>query len=199
MRAAKPTRGSVFRCRRRVTSTATATPMSSSVHGCGTALSVPTLGWLWCSTALPRGYRWTVEWDRSTLERILTTTLPSRSRRVNGPVEVRDIRIRKRSKSGRVKELEIKTQQGNFRVKGDEVRSVLRRPGQGSPLRSTLFSLKVDKDRRGRPRRVVASGGGFGHGIGLCQYGAIGMASRGYRFDQILRHYYRGIDLRRLY
>ena len=44
-------------------------------------------------------YRWTVEWDRSALERILTTTLPSRGHRVNGPVEVRDIRVRKRSKA----------------------------------------------------------------------------------------------------
>ena len=145
-------------------------------------------------------YRWTVEWDRGTLERILATTLPSRSRRVNGPVEIRDLRIRRRSKSGRVQELEIKTQQGNFRVKGDEVRRVLRRPAQGTPLlRSTLFSLKIYKDRQGRPGRIVASGGGFGHGIGLCQYGAIGMANRGYRFDQILRHYFRGTGLRRLY
>ena len=145
-------------------------------------------------------YRWTVEWDRGTLERILATTLPSRSRRVKGPVEIRGLRIRKRSKSGRVQELEIKTQQGNFRVKGDEVRRVLRRPGQGTPLlRSTLFSLKIYKDRQGRLRRIVASGGGFGHGIGLCQYGAIGMANRGYRFDQILRHYFRGTDLRMLY
>jgi len=145
-------------------------------------------------------YRWTVEWERDTLERILSETLPSRSRRVDGPLEIRDLRIRKRSKSGRVQELEIKTQQGNFRVEGDEVRRVLRRPSQGSPLlRSTLFSLKIYKDRQGRPGRIVATGGGFGHGIGLCQYGAIGMANRGYRFDQILRHYFRGTDLRRLY
>ena len=145
-------------------------------------------------------YRWTVEWERDTLERILSETLPSRSRRVDGPLEIRDLRIRKRSKSGRVQELEIKTQQGNFRVEGDEVRRVLRRPSQGSPLlRSTLFSLKIYKDRHGRPGRIVATGGGFGHGIGLCQYGAIGMANRGYRFDQILRHYFRGTDLRRLY
>ncbi len=145
-------------------------------------------------------YRWTVEWERDTLERILSETLPSRSRRVDGPLEIRDLRIRKRSKSGRVQELEIKTQQGNFRVEGDEVRRVLKRPSQGSPLlRSTLFSLKIYKDRHGRPGRIVANGGGFGHGIGLCQYGAIGMANRGYRFDQILRHYFRGTDLRRLY
>jgi stage II sporulation protein D len=145
-------------------------------------------------------YRWVVEWQVPELERILTTTLPSRGRQLNGPVALRDLRIRKRSASGRVKELEIKTQSATFNIRGDEVRRVLRRAGKGNPLlRSTLFSLKIVKDRQGRPRKVIANGGGFGHGIGLCQYGAIAMASRGYRFDQILTHYYRGIKIRRLY
>ena len=145
-------------------------------------------------------FRWTIQWDRATLERILSTTLPEQDRRINRGVELLDLRIRKRSRSGRVKVLEIKTRQGVVRVEGDRIRSVLRRPGQGTPpLRSTLFSLKIQRDRRGRPGTITASGGGFGHGIGLCQFGAIGMANRGYRFEQILRHYYRGVKIQRMY
>ena len=84
--------------------------------------------------------------------------------------------------------------------RGDEIRSILRRPSQGNPaLRSTLFNLKVQRDGRGRMQHIIIEGGGFGHGIGLCQTGAIGMADRGYRFDQILTHYYRGINLQRAY
>ena len=60
-------------------------------------------------------------------------------------------------------------------------------------LRSTKFDLKFGRDN------IVAEGGGFGHGIGMCQMGAIGMAGQGYRYEKILKHYYRGIDLKRVY
>ena len=43
------------------------------------------------------------------------------------------------------------------------------------------------------PNSVVMTGSGFGHGIGMCQWGAIGMAGRGRSFEQILKHYYPGI------
>ena len=47
--------------------------------------------------------------------------------------------------------------------------------------------------------RLVIRGGGFGHGVGMSQTGAVGMASRGYGYERILRHYYRGIELERWY
>lgn len=145
-------------------------------------------------------YRWSARWDRASLERILASSLPASARRRGGKIELYDIRIRKRSKSGRVQLLEIRTNQGKAEFRGDEIRSILRRPTQGNPaLRSTLFNLKIQKDGNGRPKNIMVEGGGFGHGIGLCQTGAIGMADRGYQFDQILKHYYRGVDLRRAY
>ena len=39
-------------------------------------------------------------------------------------------------------------------------------------------------------------GAGFGHGVGMCQHGAIGMAREGHAFDSILKHYYRGSTLK---
>lgn len=145
-------------------------------------------------------YRWTETWDRPTLEGILAKSTGVTAGNREEDLELKDIRIRKRSRSGRAHILEIKTGRGTTRFEGDKIRSVLRRPVEGTPaLRSTLFLLKIKRDSRGRPETIVANGAGYGHGIGMCQVGAIVMASRGYRFDQILKHYYPGIELMRKY
>jgi stage II sporulation protein D len=179
---------------------------TESVHDAWESPSLPYLksvrdrghGGVFCASSPV--FRWKIQWNRATLEGILGATLPKKYRRITGGIDLLDLRIRKRSGSGRVKVLEIKTRRGVVRVKKDRIRSVLRRPERGRPpLRSTLFSLKIHRDRRGRPRTIIASGGGYGHGIGLCQFGAIGMANQGYRFDQILRHYYRGVKIQRVY
>jgi len=81
------------------------------------------------------------------------------------------------------------------------LRQVLRRGGNaGSILRSNLFKIDVRRDPQTRRAiEVVASGAGSGHGVGLCQTGALGMARAGRSSEQILRHYYPGIELKRLY
>jgi len=78
---------------------------------------------------------------------------------------------------------------------------VLRRPGRPEAiLRSNLFKAAVRRAAGGSPvLAVVASGAGSGHGVGLCQTGALGMARAGVRGEAILRHYYSGIEIRRLY
>jgi SpoIID/LytB domain protein len=60
-------------------------------------------------------------------------------------------------------------------------------------LKSTLFEVKKQGDS------FVFHGAGFGHGVGMCQMGAIGMASAGKSKVQILTHYYRGSHLHKLY
>ena len=59
--------------------------------------------------------------------------------------------------------------------------------------KNTLFAVKRDGDS------FVFRGAGFGHGVGMCQMGAIGMANAGRGHDKILAHYYRGTHLHRLY
>jgi SpoIID/LytB domain protein len=66
-------------------------------------------------------------------------------------------------------------------------------------LPSALFSLRP---RRGKGAVIEAlnfSGRGWGHGVGMCQMGAIGMAEAGYKADAILKHYYPGGEVRRVY
>ncbi len=139
-------------------------------------------------------YTWRVEWNKQTLENILATRLPGLDSRKRGEFSLRDMDIKQRSPTGRVQLLEIKSNHGTTTLRGDRIRSALRRPVQGQPmLRSTKFDLKF------RQNTVVAEGGGYGHGIGMCQMGAIGMAGQGYKYDRILKHYYRGIELKRMY
>ena len=104
-----------------------------------------------------------------------------------------------RGLDGRVKEIEIVTDRKTFRVQGDRIRWVLRPDlGSGKILKSTMFKLDVKKSR-GVVLRATATGGGNGHGVGLCQHGAIRMAELGYSGEEIIKHYYPGVDVVRLY
>jgi stage II sporulation protein D len=113
--------------------------------------------------------------------------------------KLRNMEVTKRGESDRVVELTIETTTGKFRLFGDNCRYVLRDgASSGNLLRSTYFEVKL----YGSPspsQRIVVTGRGFGHGVGLCQEGAIGMARQGYTYDDIITHYYPGTRLVRLY
>ncbi len=59
-------------------------------------------------------------------------------------------------------------------------------------VKSTHFNARVEGDR------VIFDGKGWGHGVGLCQEGAQGMANQGYGAFDILRHYYQGIMIEKI-
>jgi len=104
---------------------------------------------------------------------------------------LRKLTTTKRGVSGRIVEMKLEGTQGNVILKGNEIRSVL-------GLRSNLItSLKVVRDRAGSVREIQVKGRGWGHGVGLCQFGAVSMANRGRSFEQILEHYYSDITLKR--
>jgi stage II sporulation protein D len=109
------------------------------------------------------------------------------------------INVLERSGSGRVKTIEYVTEAGSFFDTKDRVRSSLRfldANGVKTNLPSTLVYIEPVHDRKTRALTgFVAWGGGFGHGVGMSQTGAVGMAEKKARFDEILKHYYRGIDL----
>jgi len=145
-------------------------------------------------------FRWRVHWSGRTLERILEKTLPRELGVKPGAVgKLEDVIVRGVSPSGRVKAVEFVTDRGRHVVEGDRIRWVLL-PQQGSDsiLKSTMFKLDV-KRSGGRVSAVNLVGGGNGHGIGMCQAGAIRMAERGYSYEEILAHYYPGTLLVRYY
>lgn len=99
---------------------------------------------------------------------------------------------------GRVVTMRVVGDAGETTVSGNELRRMFN-------LRSTLFTVQPQfgrvasaDDGAQRPSEFVINGGGFGHGIGMSQYGAYGMARQGQEYHQILAHYYSGSTLSRI-
>lgn len=163
-------------------------------------------GTAYCSIS-PR-FRWHEEWTgealRATLERTLPA-LPAAAAAVAGTAgtsasdlsEVRDVRVSYRTPSGRVGQLTIGLRRGEVRIEGPNVRQVLR-PVSGELLRSNVFSLAAAGAGR-RITRLAADGAGAGHGVGFCQWGAVGRSRAGQDHERILAAYYPGAVLERLY
>ncbi len=141
-------------------------------------------------------FTWEAEWSGSEILSLVQTRLRETASApvLRTPSAVQDIRITQTSGRGRVKWLEVETPEGTWTVFADRVRWLLRRPGSDAILRSAWFDLDVEK-RGGKVVRVKATGRGYGHGVGMCQNGALGMARRGFSHRQILEHYYPGTRL----
>lgn len=89
-------------------------------------------------------------------------------------------------------DLEVIGDAGTARITGDRVRSAL-------GLREQLFVIERDYDAEGRVDRFTFAGRGWGHGVGMCQVGAYGPADSGYKYDQVLKTYYTGVSLTKIY
>jgi stage II sporulation protein D len=144
-------------------------------------------------------FHWTQSWSVDTLEQILNRTLAdSLPAGVRSIGELRDMRVERKTPSGRVAALRISTTAGDFVVGGDRVRWVLLTPS-GAILNSSKFDVEVTRDAAGKPVRVTATGGGWGHGIGMCQVGAMGRARAGQGYRQILGAYFPHTQIAKLY
>jgi stage II sporulation protein D len=153
-------------------------------------------GSIYCSIS-PR-YRWHEEWTaealRATLQRNLPPVAGVRSEAV---AQVSDIRVARRTPSGRVDQLAIALGGPEIRVDGLAIRQVLR-PASGELLRSNAFNL-VASGAGQRVTHLTVDGMGAGHGVGFCQWGAVGRARTGQGFEQILAAYFPGTRLERRY
>jgi stage II sporulation protein D len=66
-------------------------------------------------------------------------------------------------------------------------------------LRDSLFSYDIERNAAGGVLGAMFFGRGWGHGVGMCQVGAYGMARDGATYEEILKKYYTGIQLQKLY
>lgn len=136
-------------------------------------------------------YRWTVEYTQSELSELLKNNLKMDFG------EIVDLIPLKRGKSGRISVLRIVGTERTFEIgKELEIRRVL----SDSHLLSSAFV--VDRTFSGTgavPSAFVLHGAGWGHGVGLCQIGAAVMGEKGIDYKDILMHYYRGAELKKLY
>ena len=144
-------------------------------------------------------YRWREEWGVGAFTQMLRKFVPETDpARPTLAGDLVDVRVGARSRSGRVRDLVITTTSGDYVLRGDRTRWGLRRPGGEAILRSAFFKIGVLRAADGAPLKVVATGGGNGHGIGMCQWGAMGMARAGKSYKEILRHYYKATQLTRI-
>lgn len=145
----------------------------------------------YCDIA-PR-FRWTRALEAAELNAALAQYLVAyASGGPNGiPGRARMIVVRTRTATDRVDAVDIETDAGTYVVRKNDTRYVLRGPG-GETLNSTYFSVEPEIAADGALRRITLRGQGYGHGVGMCQWGAIGRARAGQSFRTILGTYYPG-------
>ncbi len=143
-------------------------------------------------------YRWTESFSLSDIFASLKSVIQVE----NNPKfsdKLKTVEISNRFPSGRVKDLTVffSGEGRSININSNLIRNVLR-TNNNQILRSNLFKIK--KAGNGESKNEInLIGAGNGHGVGMCQWGAIGMAKSGYVYGQILRHYYRGTKINKVY
>jgi SpoIID/LytB domain protein len=143
----------------------------------------------WCSLSThnkPGLFRW---------QRIIPSVEMDKLIAKQKPIgQVMAIQILDRGVSGRVKAIRVVGSEGDLVVQREwPIRQLL------GMLKSGMFEVGIELDADQMPTNFHFIGGGWGHGAGMCQLGAIGMAEHNHDYHQILSHYYNGAKVFRLY
>jgi stage II sporulation protein D len=140
-------------------------------------------------------YEWTEKYTESIfIERLYKAKLIESKK-----YKLSDVKVKSRFNSGRVNELDIIVNNGEEIQKtifllGNQIRSIIRSSDDKSILRSTLFNIYLDDENN-----IIITGKGNGHGVGLCQWGAIGQSKKGKDYKEILNHYFPGTNIKSIY
>ena len=126
-------------------------------------------------------YQWETEIDAVDLEMLLSRN----GIKVDGILSIEPVSF---TSSGRVSELQIRHKNGIEKISGVNFRKII----GYETIRSTLFRIKEGEGS------FIFYGKGSGHGVGLCQWGAKGMAEKGYSYIDILKYYYPGIEIKKI-
>ena len=164
----------------------------------GVSDQVPGSREFYCSSS--NRFNWRVEWTRAQLLEVLGTTLAAHTRGAVSRVrDVERIELRDRGDSQRAT-VRVVADGRSHTLRADSVRWVLRPPPGGAALlnSSRLYQLGARRED-GSVRSLTIEGGGWGHGVGMCQVGAMGRARAGQSYRQILQAYYTDTQIERLY
>ena len=135
-------------------------------------------------------YRWKVRYTQAELAELIRTNTKS------DYGDIIDLIPVQRGPSGRICKLKIVGTLKTFTIgKEMEIRRVL----SNSHLFSSAFVVDKGEVKEGIPQNFILSGAGWGHGVGLCQIGAAVMGEKGYSYEEILLHYYKGAEIRKFY
>lgn len=193
-KAVDKTRGQVMACRGRV--------FAPNYHStCGGRTALPSEVWgmpdslfPWAKSvkcvdcsASPR-YRWNMSVSSGELVRHAAGLS-------DATVPVTDVRVMERGPSGRVLRLKVSSQAGDTVLSLDRIRFQLAE----KDLPSTWFDARCERGRQGNVASVELNGRGYGHGVGMCQWGAMGMAREGKGYKKILCKYFNSIRIEKKY
>ncbi len=113
---------------------------------------------------------------------------------------ITDMVVAERTPGGRVAKLIVRTETDVYRFSKDRIRWVVGRTSNPDLiLPSDRFDIVIVRDRNDHVEAITVKGHGYGHGVGMCQCGAIGLSRTGWKFDQIIKRYYTGVDIKKLY
>jgi len=152
-------------------------------------------GRAWC--ALSPRFQWRESWTGDALRRTLSETLPAAGGTAELARTLEDLRIVDRTATGRVAHLSLRGARGGLTVTGPAARLLLR-GADGGILRSANFFVQLSRSG-GRIVQVVAEGSGAGHGVGMCQWGALARSRAGFSYQDILSAYFPGTEISRTY
>ncbi len=139
-------------------------------------------------------FRWRVSYTADELCAIL-----NRKRRLSAS-RIRDLAVTRRGVSGRATAMTVDyvADDGGRRTETIEDQYAIRDALSASFLYSSAFDIRVARDAEGWPTRIELIGAGWGHGAGLCQIGALGMALSGFDYRAILHHYFTNMQIERI-
>ena len=135
-------------------------------------------------------YRWSQTYSQAEVKQLLEEKLEVRFG------DIIDLVPLERGKSGRIYRLKIVGKEHTLII-GKELE--IRRSLSKSHLYSSAFIVEKADIKDGVPQKFIIKGAGWGHGVGLCQIGAAMMGKQGYRYEEILLHYYKGAGITKAY
>ena len=135
-------------------------------------------------------YRWTQTYSQAEVKQLLEEKLEVQFG------DIIDLIPLSRGKSGRIYRLKIVGKERTLII-GKELE--IRRALSKSHLYSSAFIVEKADIKDGVPQKFIIKGAGWGHGVGLCQIGAAMMGKQGYRYKEILLHYYKGAEITKAY
>lgn len=139
------------------------------------------------------------EWSEYYTEQVILERLYNSKMILSKNYKISDVLIKSRFNSGRVNVLKItligiNNEEKEVLLLGNSMRSVLRSSDGKSLLKSNYFDIEVDENKN-----LSIHGKGNGHGVGLCQWGAIGQSRIGIDYKEILNHYFPGTKIKSIY
>jgi stage II sporulation protein D len=158
--------------------------------------SIPGGNGAYCDTS--SRFRWNVSWTGEGLKKVLRQTLGARLHRTVRIDRLEDIELTGRNPSGRAQSIRIYADGETHEIQSDSIRWVLK-PDSVRSLNSSLLLDFAAHRENGEVAQLQVAGAGWGHGIGMCQVGAIGRARAGQNYRDILTAYYSDTKVEQLY